>query len=162
MNNEKLLKVLEAVKYLLQNHENIKLDSLCHYQYSESILIRKSPVNGQYILTECIDKYPGFDLARIKPGIPRDVSIINIDNTFQYYRLKTEQKQREDISFVNLDKNFNETQIVFDVPVSRDDYFNQTLMYDFKISYEVLEAIAETGKYLNGNMNVVMITGIKK
>lgn len=162
MNSEKLLKVLEAVKYVLQNHENIKLDSLCHYQYSDYIMVRKSPVNGQLILTECIDKYPGFDLARIKHGIPRDVNIINVDNKIQYYRLKTSEKERHDISFVETDKNFNETQITFDVPVSRDDYFNQTLMNDLKVSLEVLQAIAETGQYLNGNMNVVMITGTKK
>ena len=161
MNNEKLIKVLQAVKYVLQHHENIELDALCHNQLNDYIMLRKSPVNGQLILTECIDSYPGFDLARIKPGIPREVNIINVDNKIQYYRLKTAEKERHDISFVHVDKDFKQNQITFDIPVSRDDYFNHTLMYDLGVSLEALEAIAETGKYLNGNMNVVMITGTK-
>lgn len=162
MNNEKLIKILQAVKYVLQNHKTINLDIHCHYELSDWIMLRKSPVNGQYILTESIDGYLGSDLARIKPGIPRDVNIINVDNEIQYYRLKTSEKERNDISFVDVDENYNEKEIIFDIPVSRDDYFNQTLLYDLKISLEVLETIEDTGKYLSGNMNVVMITGAKK
>lgn len=155
-----LIELLDHIKFVLQNEKNLVFsDNLRHYDLSEDLCVRKMDTNNHLVLNYKKDDFIGKEVARIKPAFPSSARYINV-------YLKTRESNIWYTGVINKDEvlikncitiTHGDDTIQFDMPITRDQYFNTCLMYDIKVQYEEILKISEVALLLTKDRNGIII-----
>lgn len=155
-----LIELLDQIKFVLQNEKRLVFsDNYRHYDLCEGLCVRKTDANNHLILTVKNGDYLGNEVARIKPVFPQSARyiIINLESlgcTVHYYGITNIENEciKNEIKIT-----YGTTIVEFEMPVSRDEYFNNCLMYDIKVQYEEILKISEVSLLLSKDRNGIII-----